>query len=353
MGKYILDACTKLHDEVDALGDRYSDAISPIGKNNPLVSGKICPLGSVVGALSAGLLNLGHYVRELEKAMGSTGHAFYDPRPDKVSAVSLRVVRLWCTLNTKTCREEVRNLDKSGFESFFGKVEAMINIDSNSHAVLKKMRNVSGPGTIHSVNPVVFFVCLGIGFDDDGKSYAIHRDCHTGGTQERLESWPEFHSIRLNARHAHIGDGYIKACLEYYQALEKLQAQASNHGLTEEAMRQTMSRFALQGMAVPTTISALPFWDTLKEPLRSVRDHAGRAFKDNNDKWIHEGCCYGCKTSIRFDEASTDEAALAVNIDDMAHKFNIRSRLGGNVMDHAHSCAEVQASHHCAMACLN
>ncbi|KAF4947987.1 hypothetical protein FGADI_9982 [Fusarium gaditjirri] len=129
----------------------------------------------------------------------------------------------------------------------------MINVNSPSKALNpnRTRRLLKGQGVIHSITPCVYFFCLGIGFNEDGQPYSVHRSCYAGDTRERLDSWPEFNVIRIAARDAHIGAAYVEYWLEFYQNIQKLDDEATKAGLETFVVRKTISEFALEGIAVP------------------------------------------------------------------------------------------------------
>ncbi|KAF5561227.1 hypothetical protein FPHYL_6306 [Fusarium phyllophilum] len=329
---YITRACRMLHDDVMVLGHRYLDAESTLDEKNPLAAGEggSKPIRRLVTLLDINIRRLALLLPDLEEEIGSCEY------PGFVHAISLRTVRLWCMLNTKDVREKILGLDRSAFRPFIESLATMIDVDSftgglhpkNTRKILKRY------GNVHSVIPQVYSICLGNNSNKDDRACPVHLFSHAGDTKERLGSWPEFHRIRLAARNAHIGAQQVEAWLGYHQDLQSLEEQAEKAGLEQSMVRVAFSRFALKGIPIPEMISALPAWNKLVKPLRDVSQHVGGAFLEKGGKILIIGCCYGCKASIRFDEAMSAEE-FEENIAYQAREF----KLGVRLQD-AHSCAE-------------
>ncbi|KAG5799018.1 hypothetical protein H9Q69_001959 [Fusarium xylarioides] len=344
LAKYISRAARALYEDVKALDNKYLDAVSTLKAKNDLVKGEggnKC-IRHLVDTLGDGIRDIALLITSLEEKMGLNVCA------DLVPAIALRTVRLWCILNTKEYRKEVQSLDRAAFGQFKEKIRKMIKVNNPSSAINpERTRGLSKKkGVIHSVTPCVYFFCLGIGFTEDGQPFSVHPCCYAGDTDERLDSWPEFNTIRTAARNIHIGAADIAAWQEFYQNLQKLDDEANEARLEIAVVREAISKFALEGTTVPDTISKLPALKELLKPLRAVGNHVGCAFKDVKDEIISVSYCYGCKISIGYDEAITSEE-LEKDIGDERKPFDFSRR------KNPHSCSEVVASRYCVMERLN
>ncbi|KAF4443370.1 hypothetical protein FACUT_1427 [Fusarium acutatum] len=342
--RYTIQACDQLHQDVSNLGDKYLDAENTLHDKNLLVGADAQGyrrIRSLVSLLGDSIFGLQRLVSDLQDRIGPPGK----PSHDMVPTIALRTVRLWNILNTKDSRKEVLALGKSQVKLFIDKVATMINVDNPDNELTphRTRKLIKGHGVVQSVTPYIYHLCLGSGFAEDGKGFLIHKHAHWGDSKEQLGSWPEFHAIRLAARDAHIGAEYAEDCLKFYQGLEELEQGANEVGLDTAFVRKSLSQFALKGIPAPVTVSALPAWSKLENPLRDVGQHVGRAFMDRNGIIEIVGCCYGCKASVRFDEAMEPDE-FEKNIAFEAKEFKLEKRL-----KKAHSCAEVVSSHYCCM----
>ncbi|QGI67401.1 hypothetical protein CEK26_011353 [Fusarium fujikuroi] len=165
---------------------------------------------------------------------------------------------------------------------------------------------------------------------------------HAADQEESVQT----NSIQVTARNNYIGAANIAAWREFYQNLQKLDNEAHEAGLETRVVREAVSKFTLEGTAIPNIISALPALKELLNPLRAVGNHVGCAFKDKK-MIISVPCCYGCKISLGYDEGMTAEE-LEKNIVEESKEFKTWKRI-----HNAHSCAEIVASHYCVMERLN
>ena len=181
-----------------------------------------------------------------------------------------------------------------------------------------------------SAAPWIFFVCCD----------PSHRVICVGASRERLLWWPEFGSLRDEARSDLVGLDAVEQWERRLVALIDLEQrdtndrQAMTKGRREEIRKAVMS----QDWHLLSSRQGRKARSLLANPLRQCQGHLGQAYIDRNSEanaYGIVGCCYLCKMAIGYQEAEVDDL-------DKAKVISWKSR-----RKCPHSCAEVAASAWC------
>ncbi|KAF4990180.1 hypothetical protein FGRMN_8601 [Fusarium graminum] len=312
------------------------------------------------------------------------------PRSNKIPAVCLREVRMWCTLNA----HKFRNILQRPEMAFGELIQYMKNLipsiditpdnipDDDPIKNLNKARRLGGTSKeckyIDRIQPMIFFVCSGLGLREEvGTGFiakeelmpmllkTIHNFFSIGTTQERLDSWPSYNKIRRDARDQHLGDKVQEDWATFYHKLMAFDRALVTSGKEQSKGRGELAYHALKGLNPPEELKDLPGGKNYFTALRTCVDHIGLPYNQMAGGMEVAGCCYGCKVSIRYREAmsdedlrediiGTDEAVKVVELKDNP-EIQIKKRKPGTVnstdlgnrIATAHSCAEVPVSGYC------
>ncbi|KAG9499197.1 hypothetical protein J7337_010016 [Fusarium musae] len=298
---------------------------------------------------------------------------------DKIPAIDLRCLRLWCVLNTKKKRQEFEN-PKNTDDDMIKLIEGLKHVVDPSWEVpgvgfkptqARKLRKVTEgkDNSLDFIVPMIIHICIGMGKVKGKPFHVIHDSTSIGSTRDRISGMPHYCSMRLNARNRIVGDVDISKWRKAFEELREFDEVEKGIEVSDERLRdlmtdgkytplkitckedavQMMGRAYLANQAIgvpdlreplpPAKLQALDIWES--KPIRDCSKHIGRPFSTAINTQP-AGCCWMCKVVIRYKEP-TGTTVLHDGLNRSASKKDFfRDR-----NETPHSCAEVICSRYC------